>query len=222
MSSTSGSSCGIAAGASSTTTPVSGRNGACRRRRSRTGWRVVGDSSDGYPGIPGWGAKSAAAVLSRYGHLDDIPAKASTWEVPGIGGSRAMTLAASLRDHWTEALLYRDLARLRSADDGVHIRQRDAEDLRWDGVPRPNGRRSARNGASTVSDRGPTAGSPRAEPILRLSRSGHGAVRCHDQSSLAPGITVVCNVSRSVTEICRSLPPTLVEAITWRPSGDRT
>jgi 5'-3' exonuclease len=98
---------------------------------------VVGDSSDGYPGIPGWGAKSAAAVLSRYGHLDDVPPKASTWEVPGIGGSRAMTLAASLRDHWTEALLYRDLARLRSAEDGVKIRQRDAEDLRWDGVPRP-------------------------------------------------------------------------------------
>ena len=69
--------------------------------------------------MPGWGAKSAAAVLSRYGHLDDVPPKASTWEVPGIGGSRAMTLAASLRDHWTEALLYRDLARLRSAEDGV-------------------------------------------------------------------------------------------------------
>src|SRR5215212_8532530 len=63
---------------------------------------VVGDSSDGYPGIPGWGAKSAAAVLSTYGHLSDIPPKASTWEVPGVGGSRAMTLAASLRDHWAE------------------------------------------------------------------------------------------------------------------------
>ena len=47
-----------------------------------------------------------------------------------------MTLAASLRDHWTEAMLYRDLARLRSAEDGVPIRQRDPDELRWDGAPR--------------------------------------------------------------------------------------
>ncbi|MGH2474387.1 MAG: 5'-3' exonuclease, partial [Candidatus Limnocylindrales bacterium] len=98
---------------------------------------VVGDSSDGYPGIPGWGAKGAAAILARYGHLEDVPQRASAWEVPGVGGGRAMTLAASLRDHWDEALLYRDLARLRTEADGVHIRQRDPDELRWDGVPRP-------------------------------------------------------------------------------------
>ena len=97
---------------------------------------VVGDSSDGYPGIPGWGAKGAAAVLARYGHLEDVPPRASAWEVPGIGGGRAMTLAAALREHWDEALLYRDLARLRTADDGVPIRQRHADELRWDGAPR--------------------------------------------------------------------------------------
>ena len=97
---------------------------------------VVGDSSDGYPGIPGWGAKGAAAILSRYGHLEDVPPRASTWEVPGVSGGRAMTLAASLRDHWDEALLYRDLARLRTTEDGVQIRQRDPDELRWDGVPR--------------------------------------------------------------------------------------
>jgi 5'-3' exonuclease len=97
---------------------------------------VVGDSSDGYPGIPGWGAKGAAAVLSRYGHLDDVPERASTWEVPGVSGGRAMSLAASLRDHMAEAMLYRDLARLRTADDGVQIRQRDPDELRWDGAPR--------------------------------------------------------------------------------------
>src|SRR5712671_3646021 len=45
---------------------------------------LVGDSSDGYPGLPGWGAKSAAAVLRRYGSIDGIPAKASEWEVPGV------------------------------------------------------------------------------------------------------------------------------------------
>ncbi|HYH93990.1 MAG TPA: 5'-3' exonuclease H3TH domain-containing protein, partial [Candidatus Saccharimonadales bacterium] len=97
---------------------------------------VVGDSSDGYPGIPGWGAKGAAAVLARYGHLEDVPPKASAWEVPGVGGGRAMSLAAALRDHWDDAMLYRDLARLRTADDGVVIRQQDPDALRWDGTPR--------------------------------------------------------------------------------------
>lgn len=97
---------------------------------------VVGDASDGYPGIPGWGAKGAASVLARYGHLEDVPPRASAWEVPGVGGGRAMTLAASLREHWDEALLYRDLARLRTEADGVPIRQRHAGELRWDGAPR--------------------------------------------------------------------------------------
>ncbi|HET8785416.1 MAG TPA: 5'-3' exonuclease H3TH domain-containing protein [Candidatus Limnocylindrales bacterium] len=97
---------------------------------------VVGDASDGYPGIPAWGAKGAAAVLARYGHLEDIPQRASSWEVPGITGGRAMTLAASLRDHMDEALLYRDLARLRTVEDGVRIRQTDPDELRWDGAPR--------------------------------------------------------------------------------------
>lgn len=97
---------------------------------------LVGDSSDGFPGLPGWGAKGTASVLAVYGHLEGIPAKASAWEVPGLGGSRAMTLAATLRDHWDEALLYRDLARLRSVADGVPIRQTDPDELRWDGTPR--------------------------------------------------------------------------------------
>lgn len=97
---------------------------------------LVGDTSDGFPGLPGWGAKSAAAVLSRYGHYEEIPAKASAWEVPGLGGTRAVALASTLREHSDDALLYRDLARLRTADDGVPLRQTDPDELRWDGVPR--------------------------------------------------------------------------------------
>lgn len=97
---------------------------------------VVGDSSDGYPGLPGWGAKSAAAVLARYGHLEDVPERASAWEVPGVGGGRAVSLAATLREHWQDALLYRDLARLRTVEDGVPIRQQEPDELRWDGAPR--------------------------------------------------------------------------------------
>ncbi|MEA2608755.1 MAG: hypothetical protein QOJ75_998 [Chloroflexota bacterium] len=99
---------------------------------------VVGDASDGYPGLPGWGAKSAAAVLLRYEHLEAVPPHASAWEVPGLGGGRAVALAGALREHWSDAMLYRDLARLRTAEEGVQIRQHDAEELRWDGAPRPD------------------------------------------------------------------------------------
>jgi 5'-3' exonuclease len=95
---------------------------------------LVGDSSDGYPGLPGWGAKSAAAVLARYGSLEGIPARASEWEVPGLRGD--VVLAATLRAQWADALLYRDLARLRTADDGVTIPETNPDELRWDGAPR--------------------------------------------------------------------------------------
>jgi 5'-3' exonuclease len=97
---------------------------------------VVGDSSDGYPGLPGWGAKSAAAVLARYESLEAIPRQASAWEVPGVGGTRAIGLASNLAAHWDDAMLYRDLARLRTASDGVQVRQTDVDELRWEGVPR--------------------------------------------------------------------------------------
>ena len=71
---------------------------------------LVGDSADGYPGIPGWGAKSAAAVLGRFVHLEDIPPDAGAW---GLPAARAARLAATLRERWDEALLYRRLATLR-------------------------------------------------------------------------------------------------------------
>jgi 5'-3' exonuclease len=95
---------------------------------------LVGDSSDGFPGLAGWGAKSAAAVLARYGHLEDIPEKAFAWDVARLRGGPV--LAATLRERWDEALLYRSLARLRMAEDGVVIPQVAAEELRWRGTPR--------------------------------------------------------------------------------------
>jgi 5'-3' exonuclease len=95
---------------------------------------LVGDSSDGYPGLPGWGAKSAAAVLSRYGSLEAIPAKASAWDVKSLRGGPV--LAATLRERWDEVLLYRSLARLRTAEDGVEIPQRSVGELEWLGTPR--------------------------------------------------------------------------------------
>jgi 5'-3' exonuclease len=89
---------------------------------------LVGDSSDGYPGLPGWGARSTAAVLARYPHLEDIPASVSAWDVSVRG---AASLALMLRERRDEALLYRELATLRL---DAPIPQRDPDELRWRGV----------------------------------------------------------------------------------------
>jgi 5'-3' exonuclease len=72
---------------------------------------LVGDSADGFPGLPGWGARSAAAVLQRYGSLDAIPADASQWEVPVRGADK---LALVLREQMHLARLFRDLATLQT------------------------------------------------------------------------------------------------------------
>jgi 5'-3' exonuclease len=90
---------------------------------------LVGDSSDGYPGVPRWGAKSAAAVLSVFPHLEDIPAREAEWRVNVRG---AASLAASLRDHREEAFLFRHLATLRF---DVPLGER-LDDLRWQGARR--------------------------------------------------------------------------------------
>jgi 5'-3' exonuclease len=87
---------------------------------------LVGDSADGYPGIPRWGAKSAAAVLGVYAHLEAIPAAASDWNVAVRG---AAALATSLAAHRTEASLFRQLATLRL---DVPLAE-SLDDLRWRG-----------------------------------------------------------------------------------------
>ena len=69
---------------------------------------LVGDSADGFPGLPGWGAKSASAVLGRYGHLEDIPDAAGQWDVEGLRG--AAKLSATLQAQMAEALLFRRIA----------------------------------------------------------------------------------------------------------------
>jgi 5'-3' exonuclease len=97
---------------------------------------LVGDAADGFPGLPGWGAKSAAAVLARYRRLEAIPARASAWEVPGLSGARAISLAATLAAQMDDALLFRTLARLRSTADGVDIPQRRPDELCWLGTSR--------------------------------------------------------------------------------------
>jgi 5'-3' exonuclease len=91
---------------------------------------LVGDSADGFPGLPGWGAKSAAAVLRRWGHLESIPADPVTWD-SGVRG--AAKLNAVLRDEFELALLFRRIATVETdapVSDSV-------DDLRWVGPPDP-------------------------------------------------------------------------------------
>jgi 5'-3' exonuclease len=91
---------------------------------------LVGDSADGFPGLPGWGAKSAAAVLRRWGHLEDIPADPTTWDA-GVRG--AAKLNATLREQFELALLFRRIATVES-DAPV---SETVDELRWTGPPDP-------------------------------------------------------------------------------------
>jgi 5'-3' exonuclease len=90
---------------------------------------LVGDSADGIPGIPRWGAKSAAAVLARYGHVRDIPDGEAEWDVKVRG---AKTLAANLRERRDDAELYVRLATLRT---DVPLEE-DLDALEWRGADR--------------------------------------------------------------------------------------
>ncbi len=87
---------------------------------------LVGDSADGFPGLPGWGSKSAAAILARYKHFESIPARASEWEVSLRGADK---LAAVLQERQAEAYLFRDLATLRTNADVFD----KVDDLLWPG-----------------------------------------------------------------------------------------
>ena len=86
---------------------------------------LVGDSSDGFPGLKGWGAKSAGAVLGHYGKLESIPLT-EPWEVTVRSAAR---LQETLRDHWDDAQLFRELATLRR-DAPVFD---ELEAIRWTG-----------------------------------------------------------------------------------------
>ena len=68
---------------------------------------LMGDTSDGFPGLPGWGAKSASTVLARYGHIENIPTDVETWEVQVRGAAK---LSATLNEQLDLALLFRTIA----------------------------------------------------------------------------------------------------------------
>ncbi|MEM1335379.1 MAG: 5'-3' exonuclease H3TH domain-containing protein, partial [Actinomycetota bacterium] len=92
---------------------------------------LVGDTADGFPGLPGWGAKSAASVLAAYGHIEDIPDAAGKWDVPGLRG--AAKLSATLQDQLEDAYLFRKIATVDtdldvgSVDDWAWIPPSDAD-----------------------------------------------------------------------------------------------
>ncbi len=89
----------------------------------------MGDSADGFPGLPGWGAKSAARILGRYGHLEDIPADPAEWDVDVRGAGR---LALTLQERLADAVLFRRIATV-ALDAPV---SGSVDDLRWRG-PQP-------------------------------------------------------------------------------------
>jgi 5'-3' exonuclease len=107
---------------------------------------LVGDSADGYPGLPGWGAKSAAAVIAHYGSIDAIPASVRDWAVPVRGAAR---LASSLAADREIALLFRTLARLRT--DAPVSATVDA--LEWRGPKAEFTEWAARMGAPGLAER---------------------------------------------------------------------
>jgi 5'-3' exonuclease len=104
---------------------------------------LVGDSADGYPGIPRWGAKSAAAVLGHYRELERIPDDPLEWAVPVRG---AAALAENLRVRRADAELYRQLATLRT---DVPLTE-SLDDLRWRG---PNGSGLTALGLTDLAER---------------------------------------------------------------------
>ena len=107
---------------------------------------LVGDSADGFPGLPGWGAKSAAVLLARYGHITSIPFDSDQWDVPVRGAAK---LAAALRDGFEDALLYRRIA---TVELGAPV-SATVDEMEWRG-PRPGlDERCAELGAERLAAR---------------------------------------------------------------------
>ena len=107
---------------------------------------VVGDSADGFPGLPGWGAKSAAKILARYGHITDIPLDVSEWDVDVRGAGK---LALTLRERFEEALLFRRIA---TVDTDAPV-SGSVDEMRWVGPVAGFDERCAEIGAERVAHR---------------------------------------------------------------------
>jgi 5'-3' exonuclease len=119
---------------------------------------LVGDSADGYPGLAGWGARSSAAVLAKFLHLESIPEDCREWRV-NVSNTRA--LADTLRHEWDRAVLFRTLATLRT---DIALFE-DVDQLRWTG-PKPafDGLAAWLDGARPERTVSPAVGGRRRSP----------------------------------------------------------
>ena len=107
---------------------------------------LVGDSADGFPGLPGWGAKSASALLARYGHITAIPLDPAQWDVAVRGAAK---LAAALRDGLEDALLFRRIA---TVELGAPV-SATVDDMEWRGPVAGFDERCAQLGAERLAKR---------------------------------------------------------------------
>ncbi len=112
---------------------------------------LVGDSADGYPGLPGWGAKSSAAVLAKYQRLELIPRDWNQWRV---NIAKASLLASTLFREWDKALLFRNLATLRTE---IALFD-DVEQLRWRGPTPAFAALGARLDSAATAENEPAGG----------------------------------------------------------------
>ena len=109
---------------------------------------LLGDAADGYPGLPGWGAKSTAAVLAKFGHLESIPEDSSEWKV---NAANASALSQTLLRERDRALLFRTLATLRT-----EIALFDnVDELRWSGPTPALDKLAARFDAAITESKSP-------------------------------------------------------------------
>lgn len=111
---------------------------------------LVGDAADGYPGLPGWGAKSSAAILAKFDHIEGIPADWSEWHV---NAANASYLAKTLSTEHDKAILFRTLATLRT---DIHLFD-DVDQLRWNGPTPDFDAMGARFDAAVTATRRPKA-----------------------------------------------------------------
>ena len=94
---------------------------------------LVGDTADGFPGLPGWGAKSASSVLAVYGHIESIPADEAQWAADGVTVRGAAKLAATLRDNMDDALLFKRIATV-ATDVSADLDIGSVDSWEWKGV----------------------------------------------------------------------------------------
>jgi 5'-3' exonuclease len=129
---------------------------------------LVGDSADGYPGLPGWGAKSSAAVLAKFGHLESIPLDSRDWRV---NAANAKVLADTLSRERDRALLFRTLATLRT---DIPLFD-DVEQLRWKSPTPGFAEIAARLDAAVTENRQASSASSSARPRGSAARQGKKA-----------------------------------------------